>query len=109
VHAAFPEAPTLDEFARAFSSDSVRGAREQLAAWAAGKPLAGLVGGSPAYGRTFEIGHAINYCEALLTDIENALVALGDIAPERIPRYSRGGENNWVYMEPERNYFAVAF
>lgn len=107
VQSAFNQAPPLDEFARSFASDGVRGPREQLAAWASGKPIGGLVGGSPPYGRTFEIGNAISYCESLLTDIENALVALSDIAPERIPRYGRGGEHNWVYMEPPRSYFAV--
>ena len=58
-------------------------------------------------GRTFEIGNAISYCETLLTDVENALVALGDLPPERIPRYSRGGASNWVYLDPTRDFFAA--
>ncbi len=106
-HSAFAEAPTIEQFASNFNADHSKTAREQLAAWAAGKPLSGLVGGNVQYGRTFEIGRAISYCEQLITDIENARVALGDIPPQAIPRYRRGGGRNWVYMEPQRDYYAT--
>ena len=78
-----------------------------MAAWAAGKPTSPILGGGAEYGRTFNVGAAINYCEQLLTDIECARVALGDIASEAIPRYHRGGNSNWVYMDPQRNYYAT--
>jgi hypothetical protein len=50
------------------------------------------------------MGHAIRYCEQLLTDIEMGRVAAGDIAPERVPRYARSGNLNWVYLDPQRNF-----
>jgi hypothetical protein len=104
----FAQAPTLADFAVAYQTDEAAEARTQIAAWADGRPLAGgLLGGSPSSGRTFEIGNAIRYCERLLTDIENARVALGDLAPEAIPRYQRGGASNWVYLDPARDYLAT--
>lgn len=104
----FHEAPTLVDFAAAFSTDQAQEARSQLVCWADGKPLpGGLMGTSFAYGKTFEIGNAIRYCEQLLTDIENARVALGDLPLESVPRYQRGGSNNWVYMDPQRDYLAT--
>lgn len=101
----FAPGPALEEFARHFRSDAAKQARDALAAWAAGKPGPALVGGTPEYGRTFEIGNAIGFCEALLTDLEHAAVALGDLPPAQIPRYARGGSNNWTYMDPQRDYF----
>jgi hypothetical protein len=101
----FAQSPALDEFASAFKADRGKAAREQLAAWAAGKALPGILGGAWEYGNTFEIGNAIGHCERLLTDIENARVALRDIPPEQIPRYARGGSNNWAYMEPIRDFY----
>jgi hypothetical protein len=106
--AEFAQAPTIDEFASSFAADSASSAREQLAAWAAGKPLPRLISEDAPYGRAFSIGRAIDYCEALLTDIEHALVALGDLEIDRIPRYRRGGEHNWVYGAPQRNFLADA-
>ncbi len=99
--------PTANEEAERFRRDLAKVAREQLAAWAEGKPKSGILGGSHEYGRTFEIGNAVSYCETLLSNIESALVALGDLPPERLPRYARGGIWNWTYMEPERDYFAT--
>ncbi len=102
------DAPVIDEFAAAFASDPAETARTQISAWADGAPIAGgLLGGSVTYGRTFVIGSAIRYCDQLITDIENARVALGDIPVESIPRYRRGGRNNWVYMQPDRDYLAT--
>ncbi|MBM3497115.1 MAG: hypothetical protein FJX74_00445 [Armatimonadetes bacterium] len=101
----FAQTPIPAEFGAVFQADTAKGAREQLAAWAEGKPLGGILGGSASYGRTFEVGNAISYCERLLTDAENARVALGDLPAASLPRYWRGGSNNWVYMEPGRNYY----
>jgi hypothetical protein len=106
-HAEFAQAPTREDLARVFQADTRKAARDQLAAWAAGKPVSGIVGGSHDYGRTFEIGNAIGYAEGLLSDLEAAGVALGDIPIERLPRYSRGGGWDWVYMEPGRDYYAT--
>ena len=104
----FGQAPTVEEFAAAFRADGAQEARGQIAAWAVGRPMAGgILGGSAAYGRTFEIGNAIRYGEQLLSDIENARVALGDAPRESIPRYYRGGSSNWVYLEPQRDYEAT--
>jgi len=104
----FAPAPTLAEFASAFRSDGAKEARAQIAAWVEGKPMAGgILGGSASYGRTFEIGNAIRYCEQLLSNIENARVAVGDAPLESIPRYYRSGSNNWVYMDPQRDYLAT--
>ena len=50
--------------------------------------------------RFFEIGNAIRYCELLLSDIENARAAHGDLPLESVPRYQRVGNANWVYMDP---------
>jgi hypothetical protein len=100
----FAQPRTPDDFATAFAADRGQDARAQLAAWVEGKPLPGILGGSSSYGRTFEIGNAVSYCERLLTDIESGRVALGDLPPGSIPRYWRGGSNNWVYMEPGRDY-----
>jgi hypothetical protein len=104
----FAQAPSREEFARSFQSDGARASRERLAAWAAGKPPTVLVSGDRPYGRTFAIRRAIGDCEALLSDIEHARVALGDIPLEHIPRYQRGGEHNWAYIAPQRNFFADA-
>lgn len=104
----FAQAPTAAEFAAAFARDTAADARTQIAAWRAGEPLeGGLLGGSPAYGRSFEIGNAIRFCELLLSDIEYARAACGDLPLEQIPRYQRGGNANWVYMEPERDFLAT--
>ncbi|MHB8974079.1 MAG: hypothetical protein ACYC3X_27905 [Pirellulaceae bacterium] len=104
----FAPAPTAAEFAAAFTSDAAADARAQIAAWLAGKPLAGgLLGGSPSYGRTFEIGNAARYCELLLSDIENARAAHGDMPLESVPRYQRVGNANWVYMDPARDFLAT--
>jgi len=103
----FAQGPTLADFAGAYNGDSAKNARAQLAAWAEGKPVGGILGGSASYGRTFEIGNAISYTERVLTDIENARVALGDLPAESVPRYYRGGSNDWVYMEPQRDYLAT--
>ncbi len=101
----FGQLPTASDFAAQFQLDTTADARDQIAAWAAGHPRAGgLLGGSPAYGRTFEIGNAIRYCELLLSDIECARAAVGDLAPAQIPRYQRGGNANWVYLDPPRDY-----
>jgi len=89
------------------SPTPLKTAREQLAAWAAEQPLPGILGGNADYGRTFEIANAINYCETLLSDLEMGRVALGDLPLERIPRYARGGQNNWVYMDPARDFYAT--
>jgi hypothetical protein len=107
THDQFAQAPTPADFGNAFAGDPYKGARAQLAAWAEGKPQGGILGGAPEYGHTFEIGNAASYCEQLLTDIENARVALGDLPPSRIPRYYRGGSNDWVYMEPGRDYYGA--
>ncbi len=108
THDQFAQAPTPADFGNAFAGDPYKGARAQLAAWADGKPQSGILGGAPEYGHTFEIGNAASYCEQLLTDIENARVALGDLPPSRIPRYHRGGSSDWVYMEPGRDYYGTA-
>ncbi len=105
--AAFDEAPTSQSFAHSFNADRVQQPRERLAAWLAGKASPGVVGSSDHYGRSFNIQTTISYCEQLLSDIENAQVALGDRPAASIPRYAREGNNNWSYMEPGRNYFAV--
>jgi hypothetical protein len=105
---AFAQAPTVADFAAVYRGDPYQGARAQLAAWAEGRPQSGILGGSYDYGRTFEIGNAITYCGQLLSDLENGLVALGDLPPERIPRYGRGGSSDWVYMDPPRNFQAVS-
>jgi hypothetical protein len=107
-HSEFAQPPTAAEFAAAFTSDAAADARAQIAAWVAGKPLAGgLLGGSPSYGRTFEIGNAVRYCELLLSDIENARAAHGDLPLESVPRYQRVGNANWVYMDPARDFLAT--
>jgi len=103
----FDVAPTLDEFANAFNGDHAKGSRERLAAWLAGEPAKGIVGRSDHYGRTFSLQSAISYCEQMIGDIEDAQVALGDRSPESIPRYARGGNSNWAYMDPERHYYAT--
>ena len=104
----FAQGPAAADFAEAFQRDPAADARVQIAAWAAGQPRAGgLLGSSPQYGRTFEIGNAIRYCELLLSDVENARVALGDLPPEAIPRFQRGGSMNWVYMDPPRDFLAT--
>lgn len=101
----FAQAPSLADFAAYFRGNAARDALNQIEAWQAGKPLSGgLLGGSATYGRTFEMGNAIRYCEQLLTDIEMGRVAAGDIAPERIPRYARSANLNWVYLDPQRNF-----
>lgn len=105
--ASFDEGPTVEDFAAAFRADHTKEARDRLAAWLAGEPAPGLVGSSDHYGRSFEIQNAITYCEQLLSDIEYAQVAFGDRPVESIPRYARGGNNNWVYMDPGRNFYAV--
>lgn len=103
----FSDAPGIDHALSVFQADNCKSQREQLSAWAAGEPLSGILGGSDDVGRTFEIGNAISYCEALLSDIEMARVALGDLPVERIPRYARGGSRNWVYMDPPRDFYAT--
>jgi hypothetical protein len=103
----FAQAPTVEDFAAAFRADSAKDARAQIQAWAGGKPQGGVLGGSVSDGRTFEIGNAIRYCEQLLTESENARVGFGDLPVESVPRYYRGGSNNWVYMEPQRDYLAT--
>lgn len=102
----FGKVPTADEFAARFHGDPAREAREQLAAWVAGRPLPGILGGAPEFGRTFEVGNAIRYCETLITDIEDASVALGDLPASRIPRFGRGSASDWTYMDPPRDFFA---
>ena len=102
----FSEAPTADEFAAVVQADHTTMARERLTAWLAGDPAPGLVGSSAHYGRTFNIQTAVSYCEQLISAIECARVALGDVPAEAVPRYARGGNNNWVYMDPPRHYFA---
>ena len=104
---AFAAAPTPAEHAGWFTADRRKASREKLTEWTTEKPPAGLLGGSHEYGRTFEIGSAIGHCSGLLTDVEHALAALGDIPPERIPRYARAGSSDWVYMEPGRNYLSL--
>jgi len=104
----FGQAPAVEEFAAAFRGDAAAGARDQLAAWSAGAPRSGVLGGTVAYGRTFEIGNAVAYCEQLLSDVEGGRVALGDIAADSIPRYGRTGNSNWVYMDPQRDYVSDA-
>jgi hypothetical protein len=103
----FAQAPTIEEFAAAFQADRGKDARAQIQAWAAGKPLGGILGGSVSDGRTFEVGNAIRYCEQLLTESETGRVGFGDLPVESVPRYYRGGSNNWVYMEPQRDYLAT--
>ncbi|MBI2298506.1 MAG: hypothetical protein HYU66_06055 [Armatimonadetes bacterium] len=107
ARADFGDAPALSNAVAAFGADYAKAAREQLAAWAAGKPLGGIRGGGPEYGHTFEIGNAVSYCETLLSDLEMARVALGDLPPDRVPRYARGGASDWVYMEPQRDFYAT--
>jgi rhamnogalacturonyl hydrolase YesR len=103
----FAQAPTIEEFAAAFQADRGKDARAQIQAWAEGKPLGGILGGSVSDGRTFEVGNAIRYCEQLLTESETGRVGFGDLPVESVPRYYRGGSNNWVYMEPQRDYLAT--
>ncbi|MCE5240770.1 hypothetical protein LLH23_20095 [bacterium] len=100
----FGEAPTVADRAAAYQADRAKGARDWLAAWAAGKPP---LNRDPEYGQTFDLGAAVSHCQNLIGDIENALVAFGDIPGERLPRYSRGHSNDWVWMEPQRDYYAT--
>jgi len=103
----FADRPDAERFASSIRGDSAKAAREQLAAWAAGKPVSGVLGGAPEYGRTFEIGNALSYCERLLSDIEFARVGLGDVPADSVPRYAWWGSNNWVYMDPPRDFYAT--
>ena len=107
ANSSFGEAPTLQDFADYFNADRTSAVRSDLSAWLAGEAAPGLVGGSDHYGRSFNIQYAISYCEQLINDIECAKAALGDIPADSIPRYSRGGNSNWVYMDPQRNYYAT--
>ena len=43
------------------------------------------------YGRTFEIGNAIEICATLLDDIEADRLALGFLDPSEVPRHYCNG------------------
>lgn len=100
----FAQGPTVADFATAYQADRSKNSRDWLAAWAAGQPPLNT---APEYGKTFDIGAAVTHCQALLRDLENAAVALGDVPIERVPRYSRGGSSDWTWMEPQRDYYAT--
>ncbi len=100
----FAQAPTVADFAAAFQADRTKAARDWLAAWAAGKPP---LNKAPEYGQTFDLGAATSHCQRLLADLENAAVALGDLPPERLPRYARGHSSDWVWLDPQRDYYAT--
>ena len=110
----FDDSPTIEEFVEYFNSDRHSNAREDLAAWAAGKPGPNLVqtnGGRHArpayclYGRVIQITGLIGGCASLISDAEAARVVLGDVELTAVPRYAhRSGNDTWVYMNPQRNF-----
>ena len=100
-------APSAADFADLFNQAHHTDQVEQLTAFARGEP-GNLVNNHRDYGRSFNPGTALQYCELLLDDIEAARVALGDQTPNWIPRYGRGGVlGDAVYMDPERDYYAA--
>ncbi len=111
----FDDKPAIEEFGQYFNADNHARARDALQSWVDGEPGPELLRtwggrfGRPAYslyGRTFEIGNAISFCSELLDDIESARVALGAIDADAVPLHYRSGSRTWVYMDPQRNFWA---
>jgi hypothetical protein len=101
------ERPTPERLAEAFRTARRDDTLSTLRDWLDGKPARRLVRENRDFGRQFNPMQALRLAADLMSDIEAARVALGDLPVESHPRTNPGVWGAWVYAFPDRDLYAL--